>query len=424
MTIRKPNAEEEKRKATCREMLSLDRQRLLMRWPFIGGVIMRMELVPVKDARLDTASTNGDSVFVDIDFYARLTSEQRLFVLAHEVWHCVLLHFARKGSRDHKLFNYAADLEIHFALLQEKLSEPWVLPHNPRWADLSAEEIYERLKKKAEDEPFASPGKSNENIGDNDSSFDKHIYKGEETDESSDAVEQDIVMDNEYTTEISASAVEHARSRAIASAQQVERVWGRLPEHLENLINRLKKPQFRWQELLKQFLTSCYGGDRRWLPPSRRHVWQNLYLPSMRTETLRAVVALDTSGSTRDDLDEFFGELTGLLNSFGNYELTILQCDAEIQKIEHYSTVKMLPPKKRWTAFGGGGTSFCPVFTYVEKHPEERPDVLVFFTDGYGDAPLRAPNYPVIWVLTHNGTKPCQWGASVRFQQGESAHGK
>ena len=92
MNIRKTNDEEEKRKAVCREVLAQDRQKLLMRWPFIGGIMMRMELVPVRDDRLDTASTNGDSVFVDIDFYAKLTAEQRLFVLAHEVWHAILLH--------------------------------------------------------------------------------------------------------------------------------------------------------------------------------------------------------------------------------------------------------------------------------------------------------------------------------------------
>lgn len=423
MSIRKTNEEEEKRKAICREVLAQDRQKLLVRWPFIGGVMMRMELIPVRDDRLNTASTNGDSVFVDIDFYSRLTAEQRLFVLAHEVWHCVLLHFARKGSRDHELFNYAADLEIHFTLRQEKLSEPWVLPHNPAWETLSAEEIYEQLKAKAKDTPFADSGKSNANIGDNSSSFDKHVYNGKPdndiSEETSDAGAASFVMDDDYAPTISADAVEHARSRSIASAQQVECTQGKLPAHLATLVQRLQKPQLRWQELLKQFLTSCYGGNRRWLPPSRRHVWHKLYLPSMRTETLKAIVAIDTSGSTMEELDEFFAELTGLINSFGNYDLTILQCDAKIQKVEHYSDVQLRPPKSRWQALGGGGTSFCPVFDYVKEHPEERPNVLLYFTDGFGSAPLHAPNYPVMWVLTRGGVRPCRWGAAVRFKGGK-----
>ena len=36
MSIRETNEEEEKRKAICRDMLSQDRQKLLVRWPFIG----------------------------------------------------------------------------------------------------------------------------------------------------------------------------------------------------------------------------------------------------------------------------------------------------------------------------------------------------------------------------------------------------
>ena len=100
IVIRDTNAAEETRKQICLEQLAQDRQQLLLRWPFVGGVIMRMELVPVRDDRLDTACTDGDSIFVDIDFYSKLTKDERLFVLAHEVWHSVLLHFVRRQKRD------------------------------------------------------------------------------------------------------------------------------------------------------------------------------------------------------------------------------------------------------------------------------------------------------------------------------------
>jgi predicted metal-dependent peptidase len=124
--VRHPDAGEEKRKQICLEQLADNRQELLVRWPFIGGIIMRMELVAVRDNRLKTACTDGNTVFVDIDFYSGLCRSERLFVLAYEVWHSVFLHFARKKWRDQNLFNAAADLEIHFALKHEKMREPWV----------------------------------------------------------------------------------------------------------------------------------------------------------------------------------------------------------------------------------------------------------------------------------------------------------
>ena len=120
------------RKATIAELLAQDRQKLLMKLPFTGSLVMRLDLVPVSDDRLDTAATDGDRVFVDVSFYSKLTATERLFVLAHEVWHCALLHFLRRQDRDRTLFNVAADLEIHFLLTDEGLEAPFVLPHDPR----------------------------------------------------------------------------------------------------------------------------------------------------------------------------------------------------------------------------------------------------------------------------------------------------
>lgn len=456
IVTRNTNQDEEDRKQVCLEQLAQDRQQLLLQWPFIGGIIMRMELISVRDDRLDTACTDGDSIFIDIDFYSKLTKEQRLFVLAHEVWHSVLLHFARCQNRDRELFNIAADLEIHFTLENEKMHEPFVLPHDETWASLSAEEIYERLpaflKSQAMRAQFLQGkvnghGKGEERgnfFGNGQSSFDKHIYKDDaapepngqgtggeaENEDNYDKHPEDqaskgtasnpFVLDKDYNPRVSSDAVERSRSRTIAAAQQMERRQGKLPAGLQMLLNKLQKPSLPWQEMLKQFVTSCYGGKRHWLPPARRHVWQDLYLPSMRDEALKAVVALDTSGSTLKDLPVFFAELVSIMKSFGKFELDVMQCDAEIQNVEHYSEGKVPPPDKKWKAKGLGGTDFRPVFDYIQRKMRTRPDLLLFFTDGYGDAPEQRPAYPVMWVLTANGRQPAEWGRVLHFKKEES----
>ena len=191
---------------------------------------------------------------------------------------------------------------------------------------------------------------------------------------------------------------------------------GTLPGHVETIVKSMLRPSFDWRTMLARFVTSCYGGGRRWLPPSRRHVHRGLYLPSTRQERIKAVVAIDTSGSTANDLQAFFSELCGLLRSFGGYTMTALQCDYAIQSVRTFSSDDgPLPPDIEWKARGFGGTSFVPVFRYVESHQELEPDLLVFFTDGYGDAPRQAPPYPVLWVLTSNGKPPAPWGAVARF---------
>jgi predicted metal-dependent peptidase len=49
--------------------------------------------------------------------------------------------------------------------------------------------------------------------------------------------------------------------------------------------------------------------------------------------------------------------------------------------------------------YGGGGTSFDPIFDYIEKNNEDVGG-LVYFTDGYGCVRDRSPNFPVLWVTT------------------------
>ena len=406
--------------------LTYFRQQLLVKWPFIGSVIMRMELVPVRDDRLQTAATNGDCIFVDIDFYAKLTKEQRLFVLAHEVWHCVMLHIARTGKRNRKLFNIAIDLEIHFTLLDEKMSEPFVLPHEPSWAKLPAEEIYEELLKQVNGQKKPSSewcnGKTSKNFEQNKESFDTHIFhddsdkKDENTpsDTSANNAAGEFVVDDDYHPFVTVEAIERTRGRVISAVQQLERTQGHLPANLVALLDKVRKPSLPWQELLKQFVTSCYGGKRRWLPPSRRHVWQDLYLPSMRDERLKAVVALDTSGSTQYDLAMFFGELVSLMRSFGHFELTVIQCDADVHDVQIFTDARLPEKDHRWKIMGGGGTDFRPVFDYVHKK-SLKPDLLLFFTDGYGDAPANPPPYPVMWILTNNSRTPAPWGRITYF---------
>lgn len=426
LTLRPPNKAEEDRKAICLEQLAQDLQQLLVKWPFIGSVIMRMELVPVRDDRLQTAATNGDCIFVDIDFYAKLTKEQRLFVLAHEVWHCVMLHIARTGKRNRKLFNIAIDLEIHFTLLDEKMSEPFVLPHEPSWAKLPAEEIYEELLKQVNGQKKPSSewcnGKTSKNFEQNKESFDTHIFhddsdkKDENTpsDTSANNAAGEFVVDDDYHPFVTVEAIERTRGRVISAVQQLERTQGHLPSNLVALLDKVRKPSLPWQELLKQFVTSCYGGKRRWLPPSRRHVWQDLYLPSMRDERLKAVVALDTSGSTQYDIALFFGELVSLMRSFGHFELTVIQCDADVHDVQIFTDARIPEKDHRWKIKGGGGTDFRPVFDYVHKK-SLKPDLLLFFTDGYGDAPANPPPYPVMWILTNNSRTPAPWGRITHF---------
>ncbi len=400
----------EQKAAAVLKSMEQDRQKLLTRQPFIGLILMNLELVPMPGNIVRTACTDGRRIMMGISFYAKLDLEERLFVMAHEAWHCVLLHGSRLQTRNQHQFNIAADLEIHFILQKEKMKEPFVLPHDPSWDGLSAEEIYEKLghqsprKTKSGASPndgkFKASGKQSEHIQGqgNGEGFDEHVYAG---------------LGNAQDAKV----VEWMRRIVIQSAQIMERTQGHLPAHIQGIIEKLRKPELPWRDLLRQFVTSCYGGSRCWLPPERRYVSRQLYLPSYRDNRMNAVMAIDTSGSTTGDLPQFFAELSSLLNSFGKYDLTVIQCDCVIQHVETFSDTRRFPRNYKWESFGHGGTSFVPPFEYVCEH-SLRPDIFIYLTDGCGNAPEKPPRFPVLWVLTHDGNKPANWGRCIKLKHG------
>ncbi len=297
------------------KLLAQDRHKLLLRFPFTGAVVMRLDLFVERAPELDTAATDGRSIWVNPDFYATLDPDERLFVIAHEAWHCILNHFGRRAGRSRSRFNYAADLEIHFLLRKEGFRPPFVLPHDPAWDGLSAEEIYERLPQSKESSggDAGGDGPGHPGIG-HAAGKQAGIANGGQVGASPLEESEHIHsragggFDQHEIPALPAAegAAEEIRQIIVAVAQTMERTRGTLPGHVSALVESTLRPEIRWQELLAQFVTSCYGGSRRWLPPSRRHVHSGLYLPSTRHETLRAVVALDTSGSTQRDLPRFF----------------------------------------------------------------------------------------------------------------------
>ncbi|WP_205249372.1 DUF2201 family putative metallopeptidase, partial [Escherichia coli] len=68
-----------------------------------------------------TAATDGRNLYYNREFIKALTPEELLFLLSHEVLHCVYDHLGRKGSRDHKISNMANDYIVNFTLVKERL---------------------------------------------------------------------------------------------------------------------------------------------------------------------------------------------------------------------------------------------------------------------------------------------------------------
>lgn len=424
-------------KAEVADALARDRHKLVCDFPFTGAVAMRLDLVPVRDIRVATACTDAKRIYFDCDFYSKLSPKERTFVLAHEVWHCVMMHFARRMNRDMKLFNIATDMEVNSILRSEaagKLIEPpssvLLPPHELEGK--SAEEIYDALLKDSKDQKDNKDQQSSSSQCDQlDSAesgmckgqFDKHI----EQDLDDSGTDDDASMpsdrwgekgfDNDFKPMVSPRAADEMREIATAAAQAAERMQGTIPAGVKSILEKLHKPEIDWKEALAAFITKTFGDKRQWLPPNRRYVHTGSYFQSRHGDEIKIVVAIDTSGSCLEALPKFFAELKSLVEQNSRYTVDVIQCDAAVASHETYTDYSNpLELDSNFEVAGGGGTSFCPVFEYVDEKGIE-PDCLVYFTDGYGDAPDVQPRYPVLWILTSDGcSKFCSWGTKTHFK--------
>jgi len=415
-------------KANAYDVLCDVRKTLLQRFPFVGSIAMNLDLVPTRDDRLPTAATDGAALYFDIAFLAELKPEERLFVLAHEIYHCVLMHSLRREGRNHQTFNIACDLEVNQLLEADSLITPkdgcFIRNRNhPNGYDFvpnrNAEEYYELLLKKQQyDNATGNNGTQSEGKSDSGNSdgkingqFDRHIEKNEDLSNEPEQNVQDkygkVGRDPDFRPNMTEGNVEHIREAAVAAAQMIERQYGELPSHIKNIINQLTEPAVNWRDVLSQFVTRNSGaGENSWNRPNRRFVSTGTYLPSHESKNMNVAVIMDTSGSVYGMLPQFLGELNSLVKSFGNYKLTIIQNDAEVQDVAEYDDENPLDLENvKFQVHGCGGTNLTPAFNYLADNCIEA-DCVVAMTDGcFSAISPDICSLPTMWLVTKDGTK-------------------
>jgi predicted metal-dependent peptidase len=115
------------------------------------------------------------------------------------------------------------------------------------------------------------------------------------------------------------------------------------------------------------------------------------------------MAVIDTSGSMDAEiLNLVSAELRHLAR---DYQVVVVECDAEIQAVYDYRGPIDIVHRR-------GGTDLRPPFEN-DFPAKTRPDVIAYFTDGDGPAPLKASKIPTIWCLTSDRARPAAWGMAL-----------
>ncbi len=385
---------------------------------------------------IPTACTDGRSIFLNLDFfeYELENLSQRVFVMAHEVYHVMAGHAQKmkRYSQDGlfgrplypRLLDWCMDAVINRCLIESNIGEIpdcGVLHPDVKSTDL-VEDVYERfLKQIPEENDQKMQLMLNGGSGDDEGSG----GDGESDDLGGGKSSEDMGFEGQMTDTL-AEPGEDAPSPqqlqlAVAAAATAQKMAGDIPGGLKSFITEILEPKMNWRQELRDFFVTTLGKDESsWKRPNRRKlVLPGIYLPKKIGLRCGPVVwGFDTSGSMGDlDIQVILSNGCHLLTDVRPESCHVIWCDAEVERVDEVEEAAELLELARTEGVPGrGGTRFDPVFKWIRENMDEPPCVLIYGTDGY---PAAWPDedicdYPVIWLMTTDVVAP--WGTTLKVQ--------
>ena len=403
--------------------LSAARTRLILERPFLGALVLRLPLVEAGDWCKSTA-TDARSIYYSADYIAELNPKQVQFMLAHDALHCALSHFSRRQHRNKHRWDVATDFAINAMLIGEGMQAPSDALYLEHFAGMTAEEIYPMLNEDEDREPV-----------------DQHLYDDyDEDSEDSDSEQGDSDQGESGGEQGSNSAggeqpsqqpsggngkAERPPPLSESERQDLQTQWqqnlagaaqsamqaGKLDGAMARLVDHFLQPSLPWRLLLARYMTASPRDDYSYTRPSTRRGAGAIF-PALRSGEVNVVAVVDTSGSiSLEEIQEFVSEVDGLKGQM-RAAVTLMACDMEI-----VGTPRRFEPWEELvidlnSIQGGRGTSFVPVFEWLQQQ-DRQPDLVVYFTDAEGQFPDAMPMVPVVWLV--KGKQPVPWGQRIQL---------
>ena len=390
----------------------------------------------VKDGKF-TAYTDGINKVYCREYVAEYDNEAKLRGLVlHENLHVALKQIQRHRdlNHDHKMLNYAMDFVVNDVIKNTEgttgyTKEPIVLLpdgalYHPMFHNWSVRKVYEYLKQRKEEldkadkngeQPQPCPQQNNSSTNGEDKD---EIDVDEALRNMDKGLDDHVFADVEEMDAEQLKKLEDAVDKAL---RQGGMLAGRMGASIPRVIGELLETKVDWREVFREFVQSAMRGkdEYTWRKMSKPYLANNMYLPSMHSETMgELVVAIDTSGSIdNEQISEFASELASICETCNPDKVRVLWWDTKVhgeQVFEgNYTDIaKMLKPK------GGGGTHVGCVNDYIIKS-SINAEVLVVFTDGYVENnPTWELTMPTMWFVTQNSSfVPPAGGRCVTVEQ-------
>ena len=125
------------------ENIETIKRKMLVKYPFFGSVVANVDYKETRD--MDTAGTDGQTIYYNPDFLKKLKSDEQIFIFAHEVCHIAFDHIRRSEGKDPDIWNTATDAVINQFLKRDGLKIVGNGVDIAEAINYDAEQLYDKL---------------------------------------------------------------------------------------------------------------------------------------------------------------------------------------------------------------------------------------------------------------------------------------
>jgi predicted metal-dependent peptidase len=395
------------------------RIKMLFNHPFWGNIACRLQLKDVTDEGwCPTAATDGRNFFYNRDFVDSLSVGQTVFLVGHELGHCIYEHFLRVAGRDKQYWNMAGDYKINGMLVREKIGQiidQVKICYDPKYLgdEWYTENVYDDLK--ASQAPVQA-------------TLDVHLdMEGEGGEDGKPCAGGDQEGDGDQEgqgkgkkptiSQEDAKAISDELKNAIIQAAQSVGA-GNVPAEIARIVGQLTAPKMDWRQMIRVTLESNITSDFTFMTPNRKSQFNNVVLPGMlKDEKIDICIAIDASGSIgQSDCTDFLSEVQGIMDAFGAYRIRIWSFDTTVYAYEEF-TDEDGRSIEEYQIVGGGGTDFMCNWNFMEQEGIE-PDQFIMFTDGEPFGKWGIEDYcDTLFLIKNRYSKPvAPFGQTVYYE--------
>lgn len=385
---------------TARQKIQAARTALVLDQPFFGALALRLKIVEAPGC--GTAWTDGVSLGYDPDFVMRLTHDEVVAVICHEVMHAANGHMWRRDGREHKRWNVACDFAVNPIIQEAGFRLPAGCLRDQQYDHRSAEWIYARLPNQPQGGAGKGQGKGG-GKGQGKGQANVPDASGASQGDQGKAPGAGACDVRDAPAEDADGASEADWQQAVQQAAAAAKGRGKLPASIARLAEEAAESRVDWKSVVMRWAQEIANGDYSWRRPNQRYLAQGLYLPSLYSEETGPIgVLVDTSGSIDNVLlGQFQAALQAAVDQIHPRRVYVGFADAKLHRMDVFERDDAIEFKP----IGGGGTDFRPGLAAMEAL-EEPPVGVIYITDLDGSMPDRPPAFPVLWASTQKRDVP------------------